>query len=91
MSSAERFPLMVFALLGGLFIVFSPYILSGLFVMLTDEAAKKSDKIPQEPRERMHWVMKSVLRGMWLYFFIVVAILLYDGWMLLTSLFKQLQ
>ena len=89
MSSTERFPLMLFALLGGLFIVFMPYIFSGLYIMLTDEAAKKNSKIPLDPRERIKWIVKSTLRGGWIYFAIVTVLLLYDGWVLLNSLFHN--
>lgn len=89
MSSIERFPLMLFALLGGLFIVFSPYIFSWLFITFSDEAAKKNSKIPQDPKKRLNWMMRNVLRGMWLYFVIVIAVLLYDSWILLNSLFQN--
>lgn len=78
---------MLLFLLGGLFIVFSPYIFSSLFIMFSDEAAKKNSKIPQDPKKRLNWMMRSVLRGMWLYFAIAIGVLLYDSWVLLNSLF----
>jgi hypothetical protein len=89
MDSKERFPLELLALLGGLFIVFLPCIFSGLVITLTNEAAKKNSKIPQEPKARLRWIVRSTLRGMWPFFALLAAFMLYDIWVLLSSLFYQ--
>jgi len=69
-----------FAIGLGSAILFSPYWLGSLFIILTDEAAKRNDNIPLEPKERRRWFVRLLWRGWWMYFVLASLIFLAKLW-----------
>jgi hypothetical protein len=75
------------ALAVGLIVLFMPYWLGDLFIILTNDAPDRNNAIPREPKARRKWFVRNLLRSMWLYLTILSALLLYDLFILLSSLF----
>jgi hypothetical protein len=89
MGSAERIVIELLMLFVGLLILFAPYLFPELFMKSTHMMIREDGKVPEEREVRLKWIFLNTLRGMWLYFAILGAFMLYDLYIVLSRLLYQ--